>query len=365
MTSNQGGNASATPADVKRSRWIILAVAAPVLLCKLWLAANTLGSNDILYWGDFVEGARQHGPVGIYALTWGPPWFSFYNHPPVTSYYLWAVAQLDTAGISYRFTIRAVSSLADVGSAYVLFALLRCRRSLREATLAGALVAASPALLWVSGYHGNTDPVFTFLTFLAVWLLVDSRQPGLAGAMIALAVGVKIIPVVVIPVLAVYAWRTRRIDFYRFAGGLVLILAVTWGPALISQFHAVVHDVLGYGGTGPSGWGILQLGHWLGDPWWVKFLAGPGRSLSVLVAAVVPAIAVWRRPNTIVHAVAWSLIAFLALAVSFGVQYSVWPLVACYVHRVQLGHRLQHCDRGRPHPDLRLLGPLRENPATT
>ncbi|QNK80934.1 glycosyltransferase family 87 protein [Nakamurella sp. PAMC28650] len=321
---------SRDPGAVARARRGILVVAIPVLVIKLVLAATTFGTNDIVHWGDFLLGVKQAGPVGIYALTF-PANNSFYNHPPLVGYLLSFINLVQDAGVPYRFTLRALSSLADVGTALVVFELLRRRISPARAGAAGILVAISPISVMVSGFHGNTDPIFVFLVFLAVLLLVDLQRPGLGGVAIALAVGVKIVPMVVIPVLAIYVLRRDRREFLRWAAGFALAFAVTWGPALLLQFHAVLADVIGYRGVGYSPWGIEQIGHWLGDPSWVASYAGRGRALVVVICAAVPAIAVWRRPDVVVVAVGWSLIGFLALAPTWGAQYMVWPVAACCV----------------------------------
>ena len=316
-----------------RPRILILAVAVPVLLLKCWMAARTFGTNDIAHWGDFTAAVRSDGPVGIYGLTFRS---SYYNHPPLMGYVLWLVNGVENLGIPYRFTIRALASLFDVGSAFVLFALLRPRRGVVEATVAGLLIAASPLLFVLSGFHGNTDPDFVLLTLLAVYLLVDRRLPGPAGIAIALAMGIKVVPVVVIPALAVYAWRRSSRAFLQFAGGFAVVFVLTWGPALLNQFQAIRTHVIGYNGNGYSLWGFMQIGHWLGDPWWVPVLGGAGRVLLVLVCALVPAIAVWRRPEVVLPAVAWAMIVFLGFATTFGVQYLVWPVALGFLVRFGL-----------------------------
>lgn len=316
-----------------RPRTLILAVALPVLLLKLWIAARTYGTNDIGHWGDFTAAVRSAGPVGIYGVTFRS---SFYNHPPLMGFVLWFVNGVQDLGIPYRFTIRAFASLADVGSALTLFAVLRPRRGVVEATCAALLIAGSPLLFVVSGFHGNTDPDFVFLTLLAVYLLVDRRLPAWSGIAIAVAVGVKIVPMVVIPVLAVYAWKRSRRAFLQFAGGFAVVFGLTWAPAVLKHFAAVRSHVLGYAGNGSSLWGFMQLGHWLGDPWWVPVLGGAGRVVLVLVCALVPAIAVWRRPYVVLPAVAWAMIVFLGFATTFGVQYLVWPVVGCFLIRFWL-----------------------------
>lgn len=303
------------------------------MILKLVIAASTYGTNDIRHWGDFLAGVRTAGPVGVYGLHFV---HSFYNHPPLIGYFLWVVNTFSDLGVPYNFTIRMVASLADVGSAFVIFELLRRRRGQVQATWAAVLVAVSPVLFLVSGFHGNTDPAFTFFAVLSLYLLVDRRAPALAGGVLALAVGVKVVPVVLLPLLLVYAWKRGARVAAGCAIGFAAVFALTWGPALLLQLRAVRQDVIGYSGTGRSGWGVMQIGAWLGDPGWVGWWAGPGRVVLVAVCALVPAIAVWRRPSAVLPAFAWSLIVFLTLATTFGVQYLVWPVVACYLVNVRL-----------------------------
>ena len=282
----------------------------------------------MLHWADFLSGVRSAGPVGVYGLTFPR---SFYNHPPLMGFVLWVLNGLRDIGISDNFSIRALASACDVGSAFLLLALLRRRRPLLQATLAAVLLAASPVLLLVSGFHGNTDPDFVFLTLLGLYLLVDRRMPLWAGVALALAIGVKIVPVVVLPALAVFAVRQGRRTLLLLGGGFAATFALTWGPALLTQWGPVRAHVLGYAGNGYSLWGVMQIGHWLGDPGWVAFLDGPGRVGLVLVCAVPPALAVWFRPAAVVPAVAWSLLVFLAFATTFGVQYLVWAVAVAYL----------------------------------
>ena len=51
-------------------------------------------------------------------------------------------------------------------------------------------MAVSPVLFVISGFHGNTDPVFVMFALLSVYLLSDRRAPALAGLSIAIALSV-------------------------------------------------------------------------------------------------------------------------------------------------------------------------------
>jgi len=303
----------------------VFAVALVVLVPKLILAATTYGTNDVGHWLDFLHAVRLSGPVGVYSY---PFQHSLYNHPPLIGYYLELISAGTHVGLAANFSIRAVSSLADVASAVLVFELLRTRRPLREATLAGLVVACSPILVIISGYHGNTDPVFTMLVLLSVYLLADRRAPALAGVALALALGVKIVPIVVVPCLMIYALGKGRATLLRFVAGFGAASALFWVPALLEQWSAIRRNVLGYSGSTDHEWGIAQLGQYAGNPPWATWLEGPGRMLVVGVCAVLPALLVWRRPRYVVAGVAFALAGFLALTPSFGTQYLVWGAAA-------------------------------------
>lgn len=314
--------------DVRRCRALVLVAAVLALLGKLALAITTYGTNDITHWLDFLHGVRQSGPIGIYSY---PFTNSLYNHPPLIGYYLEMVGVLTHVGLTPQFTIRAVASLADVVTDVVVFAMVARRRSLREATAAGIIVALSPILIIISGFHGNTDPIFTMLTLLSVYLLADRQRPTLAGGAMALAVGIKIVPVVAVPCLLIYALRRGRSVFARFAAACAVVSAVFWLPALIEQLPAIRRNVLGYSGVNAHEWGIDLLGAWAGHPAWARFMEGSGRLLIVAACAIVPAYLAWRRPQMIAEAVCLALAAFLALTPTFGTQYLAWGAAAVFL----------------------------------
>ena len=317
-----------TEQQVGRKRRLVLAVALLAFGLKLLIAARTYGTNDIRHWTDFVNGVAERGPVGIYGITFER---SFYNHPPVIGYFLQLVDIGRQHGVSIGFSIRSVASLADVGSVLLVFELLRRRRSLREATWAAALVAVSPVLVIISGFHGNTDPIFVFFTLLALYLLADRDKPLAAGLAMGVAIGIKVVPVVAVPALLVLALTRGRRPLLRFGAGFVAAVAISWLPALIAHGQAVREHVLGYAGSGISQWGLIQVGHWFGDPGWADFLTKTGRFPVVLLCALVPAALVWRRPAMAAEAVGLSLVSFLFLSPAFGCQYLVWAMAAAYL----------------------------------
>lgn len=315
--------------SVSRARLWVLAAAGLALILKVRMSIVTYGTGDIGRWQNFADGVRSAGPVGVYALRWPA---SFYNHPPLIGYFLKLVNGFENLGVPLGVTIRTFSSFADVVTALIVFELLRRRRSLPIAMWSGVLIGISPVLWSVSGFHGNTDPIFTMLTLASVLLLADRNRPVLAGVAMGLALGVKIVPVVAVPALLIYAAVRGGSTFWRYSGGLGAVFLITWGPALALQGKDVLSDVIGYRGSDLRQWGLVQVVHWLGNPpGWENFLVGPGRFLVLILCCAVPAWFVWRRPDALPTAVALSLVGFLLLSPAFGVQYTVWPLASAYL----------------------------------
>ena len=310
---------------------MVLVVALLVLIPKLVIAALTYGTQDILTWTLFAKGVAERGPTGIYSINFAPIEHTIYNHPPLIGWYLQLTNLLSRAGIPLRFTIRAVSSAADMVSALLSFEILRRRTSLRRATSSGVLIGASPVLFLISGYHGNTDPLFVMFALLGAYLIVDRDQPLPGGAALALAISVKIVPVIVLPTLAVYLLRRRRDLLVRGFVGFAVVFLVIWTVPVITQWPGLQHNVLGYAGIPARQWGLVELNSQHPVAWLTAFLIGPGRTLIVLVAGGLPAVLVWRHPAYAIEGVCFSLVVFLALSPAFGVQYLAWTVAAAYI----------------------------------
>jgi hypothetical protein len=314
-----------------KARWIVLIVALVALGLKLALIFTTFGTEDIRTWTYFAAAVKAHGPVGVYGIHFPPIEHALYNHPPLIGYYLQLINGFASIGVPLKVTLRTVSSCADVISALLIFEIVRRRRSLRAATFAGAAMAASPVLILVSGYHGNTDPLFVMFVLLGSFLIVDRSAPIGGGIALGLAIGVKVVPIVVLPALVVYLVSRRRDLFLRALLAFAVTMAVTWGPALLKEFGPVRHHVIGYVGVSYRPWGLVKFSNDLNWSHLTNFLVGPGRVLALAISALVPAALVWRRPERAIEGVALSLVIFLALSPAFGLQYLAWAAAAAYL----------------------------------
>ena len=310
---------------------------------KLVLAASTFGTEDVARWSAYARGVAHAGPVGVYRLRFrAVPLFPhhhhnyhhyywLYNHPPLVGYMLLVVKAATQRGVWFPLAIRIPAIAADVVASFLVLELLRTRRSPQEALAAAALVALSPILLVISGYHGNTDPVFIMFSVLSVYLLVDRRAPALAGLSIAIALSVKIVPVVIVPTLLVFAIQAGRRVALRFVVSMGALVVLTWAPVVAQVWQPFRHDVLGYGGTGRPRWGLAQLASIVGHPGWVTNHGTTGRYITVLAVTVIPAALVLWRPWLVVEASALALVGLLVLSPAFAMQYLAWAAVPAYL----------------------------------
>jgi 4-amino-4-deoxy-L-arabinose transferase-like glycosyltransferase len=309
------------------------ALLAALLACagKLWLASHTFGTGDVRTFRHFAVVVHKLGVADVYAH--GFYGGMLYNHPPVTGVWLSLAGVAGHAGVSFPLFIRIPAITADVGTALLVYAMMRRRAGVRRALASSVMVSASPVLLMVSGYHGNTDTVFVFLTLLAVWLLADLRRPGPAGIAFALALGVKIVPVVVLPALLVVALTQGRRNLRNFALGFAGVSLAVWGPAAWYQWAGLRHNVFGYAGGTADWWGLSALVRALSDhpADLLAALHGPGRFAVVALCAGTGALLAYRTPGRLPGVAGLTLGLFLCLCTASATQYLAWAAAGLFL----------------------------------
>ncbi len=179
---------------------------------------------------------RRFGPVGIYGHRFRAP---VYNHGPLAGWMLGAINWLLDRGIaSFEFLIRVPACLADFVTALLLFELVRVVRPVKEAAIAAVLVGCSPLLFVISGFHGNTDPVFVMFALLSTYLLVVRGWALAAGAAFGIAVSIKLVPAVLAPVLLVVLVRLGWRRLAAFVGGGTIVFWLLWVPVIVTRWDA-------------------------------------------------------------------------------------------------------------------------------
>lgn len=316
--------------NARRARGVVLAVSAVGLITRLVIAASLPGPADVRIFHGFAQAVVRYGPIRIYEQPL--PGLPVYNHPPLAGWMLLGLHKLNEWGIPFGVLIRSPASIADFFCALVVFEIVRRRASLGAAVACGVGVAASPVLIATSGYHGNTDAVALTFALLAAHLLVDRKAPLAAGVAAALAISVKFIPVVVIPALFLVALRAGRPALVRFTAGFAALIALAWGPVLLTVPRNLTENVLEYAGGSYRLWGLVWFADTLGMPdSFIRFVQGPGHFLCVLVCV---AFGLWLarvRPDQLPGAVAATMGLLLLLSTASALQYLTWAAAGMFV----------------------------------
>jgi hypothetical protein len=330
MTAAESDSAPALSRLSPPRRLALAVVVIAVSGLELVLAWSTAGTYDVTIWESFAATVERVGPVRIYALD--AAGLMVYNHPPLVGWWLMVVNGGSDLGLPFGFLVRLPSIIAHVFAVFLIFDMVRRRRP--QWAWASALgVALSPLLAIIAGFHGNNDPVMATLLLASVWLLVDRRSPLPSGFAFSLAVSVKIIPLVALPILLVVAFRLGRRELGRFVLGGVPVFALLWVPPLVLATRGYLSHVMLYNGSGfPRQWGPYQFLHGLGAPQGLLDLyVRPGTYAIVLLCALLPAWLIRNTPQRAPLAVATALSLLMLISPAWAAQYVAWIAAAVFL----------------------------------
>jgi hypothetical protein len=273
---------------------------ALALAIRLLLIATSFGSTDALLLMGYAHLAERFGIGLAYRFA---PW----NHPPLSGVIMVAADRLgNRIGLEFPDVFRLFQVLADLCSAAILYRLSRSREVV-------AFFFASPAAIFLSGFHCNADPTMIALLLASVWLS--------SGALLGASTGIKIAPLPLVPFFLIdLSWRRRLIFLLAWA----IVIAVIFIPTVITSGPTVLHNVFGYGGTG-SEWGFRGIGFLLRNLAWAQSYERIGK-YTVIGAIVLLFIFFWRYRTPLPTMVGTALLTMIFFSPAFGVQYLVWPV---------------------------------------
>ncbi len=309
-------------------RWrpTIVAIALVALACKLALAWCTAGTNDMRTWEADLHVIRTEGGAAVY--TGLIPIYEngkvaheqLFNHPPMIIAVLSVWGWLEErTGIPLRVWLRGTSSLADLGTLALMYLAARGGIWPIGAPLL-CVLAASPVAIFVSGFHGNTDPIMLFFIVASAFVMESRRNVVACGLLLGVAMEVKIVPVILVPAILLMLPTFRQRAIWCASAAVPALL-----PTLpyLHVARGMMKNVFGYA-SNEGGWGLsylhkaLDLAH----PYGAHFALKWG-----MVACIV-AVAVWYRlrpdPVPLFHRWGTTLFLMLTLAPGFGIQYLAW-----------------------------------------
>lgn len=304
------------------TNWVRFALAAAVIgiAIRVVLAATTLGTNDIVTWGVFVRMIRSAGMVRMYSMdtTW------YWNHPPLAGYL--AVTMDDLARLTalpFPFVFKMAPVITDAVVLALLWRFLSAD-SPRTAALGVAVFALSPDAILVSGFHGNIDPIVGAVILGSAFSLERGRHRW-AGALLGLAINLKLIALVLVPILAGRSLRDRRTK--EALAGLAYG-AIPFGLLLLAEWEGTIWHLAGYRPPFDN-WGLGLLVRLANGTVSAVLAPSAYRSARILAmclivigVALISIVAVQRRGPSPVKLYALGLAMFLLFVPGFGVQWT-------------------------------------------
>jgi len=307
----------------------VVALALIAMTLKLAIAYNTIGTNDVVFFYGFARVLSEHG------LQWTYEHSRYFNHPPLTAYFLQGIFFLtehqwcQDLGIHFPFLLRLPGIIADF--LVVLILLRMSKTDLRIPTWALALFALSPVSLMVSGFHGNSDPVMLFLLVCAVWMCLRNR-PAWAGLLFALSCQIKIVPLLFLPAFVFFWLSQDRSGRFLIAGAITTL--VLWIEPLLNFPALFAKNVLAYGSYWGV-WGITYLVRLTGFSQFsrLSFLdLGPAQIfIMIVLKVIVMGGAIWigwrnrlARGRVFINSLAYTWLVFFVFAPGVCPQYLIW-----------------------------------------
>ncbi|MCS7032484.1 MAG: glycosyltransferase 87 family protein [Phycisphaerae bacterium] len=233
-----------------RSTRLLLAVIAVGLAARFALLSISIGSLDAVIWQRLAEKVVTHG---LYETYRQDIWM---NHPPVSALWAaWVWRAAEASGLNFAQLYKLPVVIADCATCLLIYLSWQARAGQLVALQAAALYAWNVDAILISAHHCNSDPVYSMLSLLALWLLEIRRAPLLAGLALGAAINIKLIPALL---LAPFLLLPRsRAELVRVLVGLGL-MAVPCVYVWLELGKTFQKRVIGYD-SAPTGWGFHHL----------------------------------------------------------------------------------------------------------
>ena len=244
--------------------WALPALAGVAALAAILYFANlTVSGYANTYYAMAAQAASQSWSAWFFGSLDASSFITV-DKPPLATMVMGLSVRL--FGLS-SWSILAPEALAGVASVVVLFLAVRRSFGTAAATIAGAVMALTPAAVLIFRYD-NPDAVLTLLLVSAAWALLCALDAGrmrwlaLAGTLVGLAFMAKFLQAwLVLPVFALVwlvaapgGWR-RRVAGLAVSAGAVLVASLAW-PVAVDLVPAASRPYIG-GSTGNSVFDLL------------------------------------------------------------------------------------------------------------
>jgi len=165
--------------------------------------------RDIFWFKEWCFGAVNYGVTGIYANLWSdyPPGY-FYLLKLIGLIYRIFYPTLVEGTYFLQFLLKLPAILADLGTAILIFFLIKEKYKFRIAYLAMLIYAFNPAIFINSAWWGQVDSIMVFILLLSVSLLLKKKIRW-SYVLLTIACLVKLQAMIFIPLILFITWRQK------------------------------------------------------------------------------------------------------------------------------------------------------------
>ncbi len=240
----------------------------------------------------------------------------------------------------YYFLLKQPMVWADIGAAVVLAKIILLSGDARSARTALLVWLYFPLGIVISSMWGQLDPISLFLTLLTMYYFLASKWLA-SAAMLGLAIYLKTLPIVLLPVFLMQARTSRKIRLGYSLISLVIPVAGTLVPAQEFNWGYVgMYNNFSFQVAIPSTGAMSALGLYIALP--LSNLAHYVVGSIWIPVLLFTYVYIWTRRLPLVHGL---LIAILAFSISrpfLPEQWSLYPLAFLLLvqTRENLGHFL-------------------------
>jgi hypothetical protein len=240
-------------------RWAIALIVLG-LIVRVALAYVSWGSSDASIFLKYAREVHENGLLWTYHHDKG------FNHPPLPGYYIELIYRItNPVGMehpelrrmgfgTFPFIFKMPDVVADAVICWLLYKILRPRRGASFAAITAVCFAWSLDSVLLTGHECNTDPIYLMFMLLGLWLIEDRQSDFFGGVAMAVAINVKLLPVLfLIPLVATYRGPRNAL---RFLGGLAIGIP-PFIPPMILEWYRFYHHVIDYR-SALDYWGISQ-----------------------------------------------------------------------------------------------------------
>jgi len=237
----------------KKQVYLVVGAILAAFIIRVLLIHLPGYERDIFWFKEWCFGTMKYGIAGIYANMWSdyPPGY-FYILKVIGLVYKVFYPTLREGTYLLQFLLKLPAILADLGTAILVFFLLRKKWKFSLAYLAMLAYVFNPAIFINSAWWGQVDSVAAFVLFLSVYLLLEKKFRW-SYVFLTVACLIKSQIIIFIPLFLYLTWRKNdlRSVIQGINSALTTALVILLPFAIRGNLRSVVSIYFGAVGNYP------------------------------------------------------------------------------------------------------------------